>query len=230
MRLDKYLASVTDYSRNEAKRLLKEGRIAVAGEVISDPRFDVVATAEVAIDGHPLRAATARYFMLNKPPGYVSATKDREHLTVMELLDEDNMDQLHIAGRLDIDTTGLLLITDDGRWSHRVTSPTSHCKKTYRLETADPITDEAKMCIEQGIKLDGEKRPTLPAEMELIDEHTARLTITEGKYHQVKRMLAAVGNRVDLLHRERIGEITLDPDLEPGEYRPLTADEVASVE
>ena len=229
MRLDKYLATVTDYSRSDARKLLKSGRVTVAGEPVADPRCEVEPTSEVAVDGEVLRPALPRYFMLNKPPGYVSATKDRQHLTVMELLDEDNIDQLHIAGRLDIDTTGLLLITDDGQWSHRVMAPGSDCKKTYLLETEDPITPEAVERIEQGIKLDGELRPTLPATMELIDEHTARLTISEGKYHQVKRMLAAVGNKVDFLHRERVGGIVLDEDLEPGEYRALTEAEVGSV-
>ncbi len=229
MRIDKYLAQVTDYSRAQAKKLLKEGAVLVEGVVISDPRYDVSATVAVSVNGRPLRTATPRYFMLNKPEGYISATKDRQHLTVMELLDEDNMEKLHIAGRLDIDTTGLLLITDDGQWAHRVTSPKSDCKKTYWLETADPITEEAKARIEQGIHLDNEKRPTLPAQMELLDEHSARLTISEGKYHQVKRMFAAVGNKVDLLHRERIGDIILDDELDPGEYRTLTSEEVSSI-
>lgn len=229
MRLDKYLANVTDYSRSEAKKLLKNGSVTVAGVCVSDPRFDVAETDEVCIDGQRLRAATARYFMLNKPLGYVSATKDREQLTVLELFDEDNLDQLHIAGRLDIDTTGLLLVTDDGQWSHRVMSPTSDCRKTYWVETDDPITPGAIEQIEKGIKLQGELRPTLPAELTLIDEHTARLTIAEGKYHQVKRMFAAVGNRVERLHRERIGGIVLDESLQAGEYRPLTAEEIAGI-
>ena len=229
MRLDKYLATVTDLSRAEAKKCLKAGLVRVAGAVVTEPRTDVLATATVMLDGQPLRTATARYFMLYKPEGYVSATKDREHLTVLELLDEDNLDQLHIAGRLDIDTTGLLLLTDDGQWSHRVTSPKSDCPKTYLLETVDPINAEAVRQIEQGIQLDNEKRPTLPAQLQLLDEHTARLTIREGKYHQVKRMFAAVGNKVDVLHREKIGDIALDKSLVPGEYRPLTTAEVDSV-
>ncbi len=229
MRLDKFLANVTDFSRNDARKLLKAGRVSVAGEAVSDPRHPVAADADVAIDGERLRSAEPRYFMLHKPAGYVSATRDREHLIVLELLDEDNLDQLHIAGRLDIDTTGLLLITDDGRWSHRVTSPRTECPKTYLLETEDPITPAAVRKLERGVHLDNEKRRTRPATVELLDEHTARLTICEGKYHQVKRMLAAVGNRVDMLHREQVGDIRLDEDLEPGEYRPLTAREIDSV-
>lgn len=229
MRLDKYIATVSNLSRSDAKRLLKAGRVLVAGSAVTDPRFDVPATAAVAIDGELLRAATPRYFMLNKPEGYISATKDRQHQTVLDLLDEDNTDQLHIAGRLDIDTTGLVLITDDGQWSHRITSPTSGCQKTYLLETAEPITETQKQQIELGIKLDNEKRPTLPAKMELVASHIARLTITEGKYHQVKRMLSAVGNHIEVLHRERIGAISLDEELLSGDYRALTEQEIDSV-
>lgn len=229
MRLDKYLSQVTDYSRSEGKRLIRTGQVSVAGNIVTDPREDVDNNAVVAVNGQRLRFANPRYFMLHKPGGYISATKDRQHLTALELFDEDNVDQLHIAGRLDIDTTGLLLVSDDGQWCHRITSPKSHCKKTYRVETVDPITPEAIEQIEQGIHLSQEKRPTLPATLHLIDEHTARLALTEGKYHQVKRMFAAVGNKVECLHRERIGNIILDADLAPGEYRSLTAAEIASV-
>lgn len=229
IRLDKYLANVSSLSRSEAKKALKAGRVMVDGERVTDPRCHVVESASVAIDGQLLRQPVNRYFMLNKPPGYVSATKDREHLTVLNLLDEDNLDKLHIAGRLDMDTTGLVLITDDGPWSHRVTSPKSHCKKTYLLETYEAITPTAVQQIEQGIHLDNEKRPTLPATLQLLDDYNARLMISEGKYHQVKRMLAAVGNKVESLHREQIGDIKLDEQLMPGEYRPLTEQEINSV-
>lgn len=229
MRLDKYLATVTDYSRSEAKKLLKAGRISVAGSVIEDPSHHVSADQNVYLDGACLRPATHRYFMLNKPPGYISATRDRQHLTVIDLLDEDNPEQLHIAGRLDIDTTGLVLITDDGSWSHKVTAPGRGCAKTYLVETDDPISPGAISQLQQGVQLENEKRPTRPAVVELLDEHTARLTITEGKYHQVKRMLAAVGNHVDTLHREQIGNIKLDPSLRPGEYRALTEEEIVGI-
>jgi 16S rRNA pseudouridine516 synthase len=229
MRLDKYLATVTDFSRSESKVLLRQKRVKVAGLVMTDPKTSVTENTAVTIDGELLRSAGYRYFMLNKPEGYISATKDRNHLIVLELLDEDNLDQLHIAGRLDIDTTGLLLLTDDGGWSHRITSPNKNCCKTYILETLYPITSDAIEKIEQGIQLDNEKRPTKPATINLVDEHTARLTISEGKYHQVKRMFAAVGNKVEMLHRECIGDITLDENLESGEYRALTLNEIASV-
>lgn len=229
MRLDKYIASVSRLSRTEAKKAIRAGAVVVAKVIQKDPRYQVEVSVAISLNGTQLRSAENRYIMLNKPEGYVSATKDKQHLTVLDLLDEDNIDQLHIAGRLDIDTTGLVLITDDGQWSHRVTSPKSDCKKTYLLEAADPISEDNIALFERGVSLDGEKTPTLPAEIERLDEHTIRVTISEGRYHQVKRMLGAVGNRVDCLHRERIGEIELDRDLQPGEYRWLTAHEIASV-
>jgi 16S rRNA pseudouridine516 synthase len=229
MRLDKFLATVTDLSRTDAKRAIKAGAVAVDGSVVLDPQFDVAPTAPVTLDGRPLRTATHRYFMLFKPEGYVCAAKDRHHLTVLELLDEDNREQLHSVGRLDIDTTGLVLLTDDGRWSHRITAPNRDCRKTYWVQTAEPIAENAVKQFAQGLFLHNEKERLKPAELELIDAVTARVSIGEGRYHQVKRMFGAIGNAVVKLHRERIGAVALDPALAPGEYRPLTEEEVAAL-
>ncbi|MCR8921595.1 16S rRNA pseudouridine(516) synthase RsuA [Dasania sp. GY-MA-18] len=229
MRLDKYISSVTDMSRMQVKRALKSAEVTVNGVAVTDQRTLVQADDEVMFNGELLRAAKLRYFMLHKPEGYVCATKDKTNMTILELLDEDNLETLHAAGRLDIDTTGLVLVTDDGQWSHRITAPKSDCKKTYYVETSEPIEQEVVATFREGIKLKGELRPTLPAELVLVHEQAARLTLCEGKYHQVKRMFAAVGNKVELLHRERIGNIELDEDLEPGEYRELSEQEVASL-
>jgi len=229
MRLDKYIASVTDLSRSEVKKVIKSGLVSVDSSQIGNASMIVSETSRVELDGQLLRKLAPRYFMLNKPLGYVSATKDREHMTVLELIDEDNKDQLHIAGRLDIDTTGLVLITDDGAWSHAVTSPRRACLKTYYLETQDPIDSSLVEKFKEGVFLNQEKRRTLPAALQLLDEQSARLSIQEGKYHQVKRMFAAFGNKVDVLHRESIGGIVLDEDLFEGEYRPLTGDEVSAI-
>ena len=226
MRLDKFIASVTDLSRNDAKRAIKAGDVYVAGVAIHDAQFDVEPTARVELAGQLLRSATPRYFMLNKPEGYICAARDRRHSTVLDLLDEDNRDDLHIAGRLDIDTTGLVLITDDGSWSHRVTAPKSDCRKIYWLQTAEPIPQAAVAQFARGLLLHSEKQRLLPAHLDIIDEHTARLAISEGKYHQVKRMFGAIGNAVVKLHREAIGPVALDPKLAAGEYRSLTAAEV----
>lgn len=229
MRLDKFISQATDYSRKQVKRLLKEGAVTVAGETSSDPGLHIDEYSVVTVAGVELNAPAPRYFMLNKPLGYVSATRDSEHPVVLDLLDEPNKDKLQIAGRLDIDTTGLVLITDDGPWNHAVTSPRRDCAKIYHVVTTDDIPESAVEKFARGVYLDGEKRRTKAASLEILYANEARLAIAEGKYHQVKRMFAAIGNRVEELHREAIGAIALDPGLAPGEYRPLTPEEIDSV-
>lgn len=229
MRLDKFITSVTDLSRNDAKRAIRDGAVQVEGVTVSDARFAVTPTAAVTLEGRSLRSATHRYFMLHKPQGYICAAKDRANLTVLELLDEDNRERLHVAGRLDLDTTGLVLLTDDGQWSHRITSPRRDCHKVYWVETAEPIGAAAVKQFAQGLFLQAEKERLLPAQLDLIDACTARVTLSEGRYHQVKRMFGALGNAVVKLHRERIGAIALDAALAEGEYRALTRAEIDSM-
>jgi 16S rRNA pseudouridine516 synthase len=230
IRLDKYIASVTDYSRTEAKRLLKNREILCNDTVVTNPAEHIDTNHDIiALYGESLASPSPRYFMLNKPQKTVCATEDSEHPTVIDLLDEPNRDKLQIAGRLDKDTTGLILITDNGQWNHRITSPKKACFKTYYVTTVDPISDEAIQQLETGVLLHQETRPTLPAKVTKINTHQIELCIQEGKYHQVKRMLAAVGNHVDTLHRQKIGNINLDTHLSPGEYRPLSAQEVESI-
>ncbi|WP_346839775.1 16S rRNA pseudouridine(516) synthase RsuA [Microbulbifer sp. SAOS-129_SWC] len=230
MRLDKAVSQVTDLSRAEVKRAARAGRITVNDDVVTDPSSKVADSDLLCLDGEPLAEPGPRYFMLHKPLGYVSATKDSEHPTVLDLLDEPNKQKLHIAGRLDIDTTGLVLLTDDGQWSHKVTSPRHHCDKVYYAHLAEQIDDGAVEKFAKGIWLENEKKRTKPARLEILYANEVRITISEGRYHQVKRMFAALGNRVLELHRERIGDIALDEDLEPGDYRPLSADEIASIQ
>ena len=156
-------------------------------------------------------------------------TDEPDHPTVVYVLEEPVAYKLQAAGRLDIDTTGLVLMTDDGQWSHRITSPRQHCEKTYLVTLEHPLADDTAAQFEAGVQLHNEDSLTKPAQLEKIEDCLVRLTLSEGRYHQVKRMFAAVGNRVVALHRERIGEIVMDEDLEPGQYRPLTEQEVASV-
>ncbi|WP_444909297.1 16S rRNA pseudouridine(516) synthase RsuA [Microbulbifer sp. TRSA005] len=230
IRLDKAVSQVTDLSRSDVKRAAKAERISVNGEVITDPAAKVQASDALYLDGEPLHEPGPRYIMLNKPLGYVSATKDGEHPTVLDLIDEPNKAKLHIAGRLDIDTTGLVLLTDDGQWSHKVTSPNHHCEKTYYALLAEKIEEDAVAKFAKGIWLNNEKKRTKPAKLEILYANEVRITIGEGRYHQVKRMFAALGNRVIELHRERIGNIFLDEELQEGEYRLLTSEEIASVQ
>jgi 16S rRNA pseudouridine516 synthase len=228
MRLDRYLCQTTDLTRSQARTIIREGRVSLAGALVTQPARQVDAHTEVTLDGALLPLPSPRYFMLNKPPGVVCATRDPGQRTVLDLFDEPRRRTLHIAGRLDIDTTGLVLVTDDGQWCHRVTAPASHCSKTYQVTLAEPLTPAQASGVAGGLLLKGERKPTRPAVVERVSACELRLTITEGKYHQVKRMFAATGNHVVALHRLSIGGVTLDESLDPGAYRPLTSNEVGS--
>jgi 16S rRNA pseudouridine516 synthase len=230
MRLDKYIADTSDLSRALVKLALRSKRVMVNGQQVKDASLQICPTDSVQLDGVALSPVGPRYFMLHKPLGYICATIDNEHPTVLDLLDEPNKKILHIAGRLDIDTTGLVLITDDGPWNHRVTSPRHECEKAYYATLANALVSDAEAQLQAGLLLNSEKHLTKPATLQRISSNEVRLTISEGKYHQVKRMFAALDNRVVQLHRERIGAITLDDSLAVGEYRPLTEAEIHSIQ
>jgi 16S rRNA pseudouridine516 synthase len=229
MRLDKFLSQYSDYSRSLIQQAIKAGRVMVNDVTAKKGDQKLAGTEIITLDGKPVEAFQTRYLMLHKPVGYVCANSDSDYPVVVDLIRLPRWQELQIVGRLDLDTTGLVLLTDDGQWNHRITSPRSECTKTYRVTTANPITPETAALFATGVQLHGEKALTRPAQLELISAHEARLQIHEGKYHQVKRMFAAAGNLVVALHRERIGNIELDPTLAPGEYRVLTADEIKSV-
>jgi 16S rRNA pseudouridine516 synthase len=229
MRLDRYLSSVTVLSRSQAQRVIRAGRVRVNGLPVKQPARDYSASARVELDGRPLEHPGHRYFMLHKPKGYVCSSDDPHNSTVLELLHESVLSGLHFAGRLDKDATGLVLITDDGDWSHHIVAPRRNCTKTYRVDLAEPLSDEAAERLRRGVRLRQEAEPTRPAALEMLGPERIRLSIREGRYHQVKRMLAAVGNRVLELHRESIAGLALDADLQPGQYRALRADEVLSI-
>jgi 16S rRNA pseudouridine516 synthase len=226
MRLDRYLSQVTPLSRSDARSAIRAGRVHVDGVSMLCPAYQVDPGVEVIFDGQPLETPAPRYYMLNKPAGVVCASRDPSHRTVLALFDLVRPDRLHVAGRLDIDATGLVLVTDDGQWSHRITSPVKACGKTYLVTLKHELSDTAALQIEQGVVLHNEEKPTRPASLQKLDETHFRLSITEGRYHQVKRMFAAVGNRVVALHRLSIGPLVLDEQLAAGAYRPLTPDEI----
>ncbi len=229
MRLDRFLCEAAGLTRSNAKKRLHQGLVSVDGEIIKKGDLQISQQC-VRLEGQPLTLAGPRYFMLNKPPGYISSTQDEDWPSVLTLLPAELRPNLHIAGRLDVDTTGLVLITDDGQWSHRITSPKKALGKQYRVQLADPLDTSLIDLFAQGMTLQGESKPTRPALLDILDPHEATLTLHEGRYHQVKRMFAAAGNRVIALHRERIGAIELDPRLEPGQWRALTDSEIASVQ
>jgi 16S rRNA pseudouridine516 synthase len=186
--------------------------------------------SRVCVDHEVLQAGKpARYFMLHKPQGCVSATADPQHPTVLDWLDEPDKDELHIAGRLDFNTTGLMLITNDGQWSRRLTQPTTKLPKVYCVETEQEIGAQYAATFAAGVYFAFEDLTTQPAELELLAPRLARLSIIEGRYHQVKRMFGHFNNKVTRLHRERMGPLELDGALAPGEYRALSADEILLV-
>ncbi len=240
MRLDKFICKSTELTRNEAKKVLKSGEVRVNGEVAKNAAMQVHENNIITIDGQQLIARGSRYYVLHKVADTICSNVDEVYPSVLHFIEVDRAFDLHIAGRLDADTTGLVLITDDGRWSHNVISPKKACQKIYRVWLRDEIEDEKLTQLvdvfNQGIQLQGESSLTRPAKLvrvepdDLMDRACYKtevlLTITEGKYHQVKRMFAAVGNRVVGLHRERVGDITLG-ELAPGQWRELTADEIA---
>lgn len=227
MRLDRFLANLPAANRAEARQQLAAGRVTVDGIVVRDGLLDIREFQRVELDEQLLQPGKpALYFMLHKPAGYVSATEHDEHPTVLDLLPSEHT--LHLAGRLDLTTTGLLLLTNDGHWSRRVTQPVSKQPKVYYVETEQPITAEYIEVFATGLYFAYEDLTTLPAGLEILTHHSARLTLYEGRYHQVKRMFGHFQNKVVKLHRERVGELVLDPDLQPGDYRPLTSSEIAA--
>lgn len=225
IRLDKFLCETGAGSRSEVKLLIKKGRVTVNGAVVKAPELKVEEHSDrVALDGNPLSYEKYVYYMLHKPAGFVTATQDRHEKTVMELLKDAPGKDLFPVGRLDKDTEGLLLITNDGALSHRLLSPAKHVDKTYLVRTAAAVTEEMLCRLEEGVDI-GDEKPTLPAKAALTKEGDLLLTITEGRFHQVKRMLFAVGNEVVYLKRLSMGALTLDGRLSKGEYRALTEEE-----
>ncbi|CAG9297024.1 pseudouridine synthase [Celerinatantimonas diazotrophica] len=225
-RLDKFVSHATGLPRSEVKKRLKQKHISINGKIATQGKTAISETDLVTLQGQELHLSFPSYFMLNKPAGYTSTREDPNHPSALDIIDEFCNPPLHAAGRLDADTTGLLLLTNDGQWSHQVTSPRHHQKKVYLTTLAKPLTIEAQQLLCKGVMLRGEETPTLPGQVERVNDQLIRLTIVEGRYHQVKRMLAAVDNKVTALHREQIGTITLDSHLKPGEYRRLSHQEV----
>ena len=230
MKLSRILSNQNGTSRQLANTLIAEGRVTVDGRVCRQSQHDVGRFSSVMVDGQSVQTLLpARYLMLNKPAGYLSATVDPTHPTALELFDPELRDGLHIGGRLDRASTGLLILTNDGNWSRRLTEPRIKTPKVYHVTTESAITAEAHQRFEEGIWFEYEQLRTSPAHIDQLGDRRARVTIYEGRYHQVKRMFHAVGNRITSLHRESMGSIHLDSRLQPGQYRALTDAEITSV-
>ena len=234
MRLDKYLAEMGVGTRQEVKKQIRQGKVTVNGTVVkaADTKIDETCD-EVTIGGLNISYVSYEYYMLNKPGGVVSATEDRRDTTVIDLIKDKKRKDLFPVGRLDKDTEGLLLITNDGDLAHRLLAPKKHVDKVYDAKIDGMVTEEDVKRFAEGIDIGAEEEEmTRPAKLDIMksaEESEIRLTIHEGKFHQVKRMFLAVGKEVTYLKRERMGTLCLDENLKPGEYRLLTEEEIENV-
>lgn len=229
MRLDKYLADMGIGTRSEVKKLIRQGKVTIDGRKAKAPEEKIDGKEQnVCVDGTPVVYETFEYYMLNKPAGVISATYDKEQKTVLDLIESRKRKDLFPVGRLDKDTEGLLLITNDGNLSHRLLSPKKHVDKLYYAKVEGVVTEEDVTRFANGLDI-GEGEYTKPAKLKVLlsDEISEiELTIQEGKFHQVKRMFEAVGKRVIYLKRLSMGNLRLDKTLALGEYRPLSKKEL----
>ncbi len=228
MRLDKYLADMRIGSRSEVKEKIRKGLVKVNGQAVKDPGCAVLATDTVECEESVLRYREHFYYMLNKPAGILSATEDKRQQTVLDLFPKELRKGLSPVGRLDKDTVGLLLITDDGKLSHELLSPVKHVDKVYLLRTDKEINPGDAACFAEGMSLsDGTELKPAELQIDREDPTRALITIREGKYHQIKRMFMARGKEVVYLKRLSMGTLTLDPSLKEGEWRELTEEEIS---
>lgn len=232
IRLDKYLADMGCGTRSQVKREIAGGSVMVNGAPARRPEDKIDTEKDsVVFRGSPVGYVEYEYFMLNKPAGVVSATEDRKERTVLDLIDARQRKDLFPVGRLDKDTEGLLLITNDGEMAHRLLSPKKHVDKAYYARVAGRITEEHVRLFAEGVDI-GDEKPALPAELTVLSSgeiSEIELVIREGRFHQVKRMFQAAGGEVTYLKRLRMGSLVLDGELEPGEYRKLTEEEVRAL-
>ncbi len=232
IRLDKFLSEMSGWTRSEVKKIVRTGSVTVDGNEVKKPETKIDEKLSiVSVDGRQIKYNKYEYYMLNKPKGFVSATTDREHKTVVDIISSSKKKDLFPVGRLDIDTEGLLLITNDGELAHRLLSPKNHVEKTYYVEVSGILDDVDVDAVEEGLDI-GEEKKTIPAKMEILKTDiqnnisSCYLTIHEGKFHQVKRMMKKLGKTVTYLKRVSMGSLILDSKLKNGNYRKLTEQEI----
>ena len=209
--------------------LLAQGRVEIDGERASDVGHIINAFSHVSVDGKISQNRVRRYLMLNKPAGVVSATVDTQHTTVIDLLTEEYRAELHIVGRLDFDSTGLVLLTNDGRWSQKISQPGSKLLKRYRVTVENPLTPEYVSEFQRGMYFSYEDITTRPAELTILSDYSAEVGLVEGRYHQLKRMFGRFDNKVLSIHRIAVGVLQLDDQLLAGQSRDLTVAEVGLI-
>ncbi|WP_418420708.1 pseudouridine synthase [Butyribacter intestini] len=232
IRLDKFLSEMSGWTRSEVKKIVRTGSVTVDGNEVKKPETKIDEKLSiVSVDGRQIKYNKYEYYMLNKPKGFVSATTDREHKTVVDIISSSEKKDLFPVGRLDIDTEGLLLITNDGELAHRLLAPKNHVEKTYYVEVSGILDDVDVDAVEKGLDI-GEEKNTIPAKMEILKTDiqnnisSCYLTIHEGKFHQVKRMMKKLGKTVTYLKRVSMGSLILDSKLKNGNYRKLTEQEI----
>jgi 16S rRNA pseudouridine516 synthase len=230
MRLDRYLSYVQNLTRSEAKRVIRQGLVKVNDETVTRTDFHVQEDDRIAYQDELCKYRDYLYFMLNKPRGYLSSTRDKERPTVLDLIKGYEKYELFMAGRLDFDSEGLMIITNDGELAHRLMSPRYECPKTYYVQVEGEFVTADIRSFSEGLLLEdgsGEKYFTKPAALEILSATEALITIHEGKYHQVKRMCEKLGKKVIYLKRNKIGDLELGSNLLPGQYRELLPEEIA---
>ena len=232
IRLDKFLSEMSGWTRSEVKKIVRTGSVTVDGNEVKKPETKIDEKLSiVSVAGRQIKYNKYEYYMLNKPKGFVSATTDREHKTVVDIISSSEKKDLFPVGRLDIDTEGLLLITNDGELAHRLLAPKNHVEKTYYVEVSGILDDVDVDAVEKGLDI-GEEKNTIPAKMEILKTDiqnnisSCYLTIHEGKFHQVKRMMKKLGKTVTYLKRVSMGSLILDSKLKKGNYRKLTEQEI----
>lgn len=232
IRLDKFLSEMSGWTRSEVKKIVRTGSVTVDGNEVKKPETKIDEKLSIVrVDGRQIKYNKYEYYMLNKPKGFVSATTDREHKTVVDIISSSEKKDLFPVGRLDIDTEGLLIITNDGELAHRLLSPKNHVEKTYYVEVSGILDDADVDAVEKGLDI-GEEKNTIPAKMEILKTDiqnnisSCYLTIHEGKFHQVKRMMKKLGKTVTYLKRVSMGSLILDSKLKKGNYRKLTEQEI----
>lgn len=227
-RLDRFVSQHSNFTLADVRLLIAQKRIRLDNVAANSVQNRVTPFTRVDLDGLCLQNTKPVYLMLNKPQGIVSATKDDKHTTVLDLIQHPQRKELHIVGRLDFNTTGLVLLTNDGAWSKKISLPETKVSKTYEVTVANPLNDDYVSKFKEGIFFSYENITTRPADFQLISEFMGRLSLTEGKYHQVKRMFGFFQNEVTALHRVSIGNLSLG-NLPAGRSRLLSASEVNEI-
>jgi len=228
-RLDRFISEQMGINRRDVRPLLAQKRIVVDGSPATDINHVIDEFSHVTLDDQVLQDNTPSYVMMNKPVGVVSATKDEQHRTVIDLLERPDRHHLHIVGRLDFNSSGLLLLTNDGRWSRQLTTPENNIAKLYRVTLKKPVTEAYIRAFSEGMYFPFEDITTRPVKLHIVSDYVAEVSLMEGRYHQIKRMFGRFDNEVLTLQRIAIGNLSLDPSLSPGQSRALTGSEVINI-